>query len=184
MVSQEHAPARSVVLTTVEMPGAFPPAGGRALEVVPMAVASMAAVGDIGDRMYPRVELFENSRMERNTMLQRISILLKVNARALFDLLRLFYSQSPWGVRWCRRSLRSRGQRTFASAEDAGPLLCRNAGTGRTISLSILDQPERKSFRRRRSGRFGCSRRLRRQIPGDASVRERAERNGNPGCRG
>ncbi len=34
----------------------------------------MAVVDDVGDRMYPRVELVENSRMERNIMLQRISI--------------------------------------------------------------------------------------------------------------
>src|SRR5260370_35490681 len=45
--SQERALGRSVALITVAMSEAFPPAGGRALEVV-----SMAAVGDIGDRMY------------------------------------------------------------------------------------------------------------------------------------
>ncbi len=50
--SQEHAPARSVALTTVAMSEAFPPAGGRALEGVPMGVVFMAA-DDIGDRLHP-----------------------------------------------------------------------------------------------------------------------------------
>jgi hypothetical protein len=52
--SQEHAPARSVALTTVAMSEAFPPAGGRALEVVPMEVVFMAAVDDIVERMHQR----------------------------------------------------------------------------------------------------------------------------------
>jgi hypothetical protein len=55
-LSQEHTPARSVALITAEMPGAFPRAGGRALEV------AMVAVDDIVNRMYPWVELFENSK--------------------------------------------------------------------------------------------------------------------------
>jgi len=44
-LNQERTRARSVALITAEMSGAFPPAGGRALEVaafmevVPMAVA-------------------------------------------------------------------------------------------------------------------------------------------------
>jgi len=52
--SQEHAPGRSVGLITAEASEAFPPTGGRALEVVPMEVVFVAAVDDIGDRMYQR----------------------------------------------------------------------------------------------------------------------------------
>jgi hypothetical protein len=57
MLSQEHAPARSVALITAEMPEAFPPAGGRALEVAPMEVVSMVAVvDDIVDQLYSQVK--------------------------------------------------------------------------------------------------------------------------------
>jgi len=50
--NQEHAPALSVGLITEEMPGAFPPAGGRVLEAAPTEVASMVAVDDITERIY------------------------------------------------------------------------------------------------------------------------------------
>jgi len=54
-LSQVHAPARSVASITAAMPEAFPLAGGRVLEVAPVAVVSMVAVaGDIADRMCPR----------------------------------------------------------------------------------------------------------------------------------
>jgi len=52
--SQEHAPGRSVGLITAETSEAFPHAGDRALEVVPMVVVSMVVVDDIVDRMYQR----------------------------------------------------------------------------------------------------------------------------------
>jgi len=70
--SQEHAPARSAVLITVEMSEAFPPAGGRALEVALVVVVFTAAVvhavvDDIGDCMHPHVQVVENSRMERTS---------------------------------------------------------------------------------------------------------------------
>jgi hypothetical protein len=42
---------RSVALITVAMSEAFPLAGGRALELVPMEVVFMAAVDDIVDGM-------------------------------------------------------------------------------------------------------------------------------------
>ena len=49
-LSLEHAPARSVASITAAMSEAFPPAGGRALEVVPMEVVFMAVVvDDIGN---------------------------------------------------------------------------------------------------------------------------------------
>src|SRR2546427_11902222 len=73
--SQEHAPARSVALITVAMSEAFPLAGGPALEVAPAEVVSMlAVVDDITNRMSRHVKRSENSRMERNTMLHKISM--------------------------------------------------------------------------------------------------------------
>jgi len=51
--SQERALGRLVALIMVAMSGAFPPAGGRVLEVAPAAVVSMVAVvDDITDRMH------------------------------------------------------------------------------------------------------------------------------------
>jgi len=52
--SQELALERSVALIMVEMSEAFPPGGGRALEVVPMEAVSMVVVDAIGDGMYQR----------------------------------------------------------------------------------------------------------------------------------
>ena len=50
--NQEHAPARSVGLITVETSEVFPPAGGPALEVDPVGVVStVVAVDDITDQM-------------------------------------------------------------------------------------------------------------------------------------
>ncbi len=51
--SQERALGRSVALITAETSEAFPPAGGRVLEVAPAEVLSMVAVvDDITDRMH------------------------------------------------------------------------------------------------------------------------------------
>ena len=51
--SQERALGRSVALITVAVSEAFPPAGGRVLEVAPAEVVSMVAVvDDITDRMH------------------------------------------------------------------------------------------------------------------------------------
>jgi hypothetical protein len=82
-----------------------------------------AVVDDITDRMYPQVERSENSRMERNTMLHRISIFAQLEWKCFvrFAVSALFalslacssvpiFAQEP-------------GQRTFASAEDAGSAL-------------------------------------------------------------
>jgi len=65
-------------------------------------------------------------------------------------------------------------------------VLCCDAGnTGRTI---LLEHPMTRwqgcPVVWRSNGRFGCTRWLRHEIQGDASVRERAERKCNPGCRG
>jgi len=122
-LNQEHAPARSVALITVAMSEASPPAGGRALEVAPTAGVSMAAVDDIVDRLHPRVELIENSRMERNTMLRRISIFVQVEyknfvrfAVSVLFALSLGCSSAPMFAQ-------EPGQRTFASAEEASRAL-------------------------------------------------------------
>jgi hypothetical protein len=83
----------------------------------------VAVVDDIADGMYPQVERSENSKMERNTMLHRISIFVQPKrkhfvrfaASVLFLLTSVYssalvFAQEP-------------GQRTFASAEDAGRAL-------------------------------------------------------------
>src|SRR2546425_5471284 len=66
--SQEHAPARSVALITVEMSEAFPPAGSQALEVAPVVlVVFTAAVVDNGDWFLPpRGLLVETSMVKKN----------------------------------------------------------------------------------------------------------------------
>jgi len=83
----------------------------------------MAAVDDIVDRLHPRVELIENSRMERNTMLRRISIFVQVEyknfvrfAVSVLFALSLGCSSAPMFAQ-------EPGQRTFASAEEASRAL-------------------------------------------------------------
>jgi len=84
----------------------------------------MGAVADaIGNHMYQPVELIENSKMERNTMLHRISILVQLESKkfvrfgvsALFAL-SLGFSSAPTFAQ-------EAGQRTFSSAEDASRAL-------------------------------------------------------------
>src|SRR5712692_2447517 len=133
-LSQEHAPARSVVLITAEMSEAFPPAGGRALEV-----ASMAVVDDVGDRMYPRVELVENSRMERNTMLQRISIFVQLEWKSFVRFAASVLFALSLGCSFAPTFAQQPGQRTFASAEDAASaLFAAMQVQDEQFSLSIL----------------------------------------------
>ena len=119
VLSQERAPAPSVVLITAEMPEASPPAGGRALAVASMGVDSMAVVGGTGDRMYPRVKVVANLRMEGNTMLQGISIFVQRECRGFVrfaaSALFAFFLGSSFAPTFAQQ----RGQRTFASTEDA-----------------------------------------------------------------
>src|SRR5258707_4607687 len=63
---------------------------------------------------HQQVKRSENSRIERNTMPRRISILFNFNARDLFDLACLLCSHFPWAVRLHRR---------LPSNRDSGPLL-------------------------------------------------------------
>jgi DUF2950 family protein len=122
--NQEHAPARSVVLITAAMFEAFHPAGGPALEVAPTEVVSMGAVvDDIADRVHPQVERSEKSRMERNTMLHRISIFVQLECKSFvrFGVSVLF--ALSWGCSSAPMFAQEPGQRTFASPEDAGHAL-------------------------------------------------------------
>ncbi len=83
----------------------------------------MAVVDAIADHMYQPVELIENSRMERNTMLHRISIFVQLERKnfvrfavsVLFALTLAGSSAPVFG--------QEPGQRTFASAEDASRAL-------------------------------------------------------------
>jgi len=137
--SQEHAPARSAVLITVEMSEAFPPAGGRALEVALTAAVFTAAVDDIGDRMHTQLELVENSRMERNIMPQRNlnSVRLEWKYFARLAVLALF--ALSLGCSFAPTFAQQPGQRTFASAEDAASaLFAAMHGQDEDSSLSIL----------------------------------------------
>jgi hypothetical protein len=81
----------------------------------------VAEVVDIADRMHMQVKRSENSKMERNTMFDRIAILLASKCFVRFGVSVLFaltvagssapmFAQEP-------------GQRTFASAEDASRAL-------------------------------------------------------------
>jgi hypothetical protein len=106
------------------MSEAFPPVGGRALEVAPAEVDPVVAVAeDIADCMYQQVARSENSRMEKNTMMHRISIFVQLEykrfvrfAVSVLLALSLGYSSAPMFAQ-------EPGQRTFASAEDAGHAL-------------------------------------------------------------
>jgi hypothetical protein len=84
----------------------------------------MGAVADaIGNHMYQPVELIENSKMERNTMLHRISILVQLESKkfgrfgaSALLALSLGFSSAPTFAQ-------EAGQRTFSSAEDASRAL-------------------------------------------------------------
>src|SRR5882724_9054999 len=138
--SQEHAPARSAVLITVEVSEAFPPAGGRALEVASMGVVFTAAVADdIGDCMHPRVELAENSRMERNIMPQRNLNSVRLEWKCFVRLAVLALFALSLGCSFAPTFAQQPGQRTFASAEEAASaLFAAMHGQDEESSLSIL----------------------------------------------
>ena len=83
------------------------------------ALAVAMAVEGAGDRMYPCVKLVENSRMESNNMLQRISILVQRECKSLirFAASLLFaLSLGSWNA---PAFAQQPGQKTFASTEDA-----------------------------------------------------------------
>jgi Protein of unknown function (DUF2950) len=90
-----------------------------------MAVVFMAAVAvdDIDDRMYLRVEFFENSRMERNTMLQRISIFVERECKTFVRFAVSVLFAVSLGCSLAPTFAQEPGQRAFTSAEDAGRAL-------------------------------------------------------------
>jgi hypothetical protein len=83
----------------------------------------VAVVDDITDRMYLQVKRSENSRMERNTMLHRISIFVQLECKRFvrFGLSVLF--ALSLGCSSAPMLAQEPGQRTFASAEDASRAL-------------------------------------------------------------
>jgi hypothetical protein len=101
----------------------------------------MVAAGDIDDRMYSRVELFKNSRMEKNTMLLWISIFVQSECKnfvrfAIPVLFALSLGCSPAPM-----FAQERGQRTFASAEEASrALFDAMQAQNEQTALSILGQ--------------------------------------------
>jgi hypothetical protein len=92
--------------------------------VVRLAEVSTGAVADaIGNHMYQPVELVENSKMERNTMRHTISIFVQPKRKnfvrfavSVLFVLTSVCSSAPMFAQ-------ETGQRTFASAEDAGRAL-------------------------------------------------------------
>jgi hypothetical protein len=83
----------------------------------------VAVVDDITDRMYRQLERSENSRMERNTMLHRISIFVQRECKRFvrFGVSVLF--ALSLGCLSAPTFAQQPGQRTFASAEDASRAL-------------------------------------------------------------
>ena len=79
----------------------------------------MAVVADVGDRMYPRVELIENSRMERNTMLRRISIFVERECKNFVRFAVSVLFALSLGCLSAPMFAQEPGQRTFPSAEEA-----------------------------------------------------------------
>src|ERR1700688_1544026 len=75
--------APSAALITVETSEAIHLAANRVLEVASTEAVEGMVVRDIGDRMPPRAELVDNSKMERNTMTQNISILVQTGWKSV-----------------------------------------------------------------------------------------------------
>ncbi len=85
-----------------------------------MAVAPMAVADDIGDCIYPRLEPIENSRMERNTMLQRNSIWGRLDSKSLVRFAASVLFALSLGFSSVPTFAQEPGQRTFPSVQDAG----------------------------------------------------------------
>lgn len=101
----------------------------------------MVAAGDVDDRRYLQVELFENSRMEKNTMLLWISIFVQSEFKKFvrFVVPVLFLLSLPGS--FAPMFAQARGQRTFASAEDASrALVDAMRGQNERAALGILGQ--------------------------------------------
>jgi hypothetical protein len=79
----------------------------------------MAAVDDIVDRLHPRSELIENSRMERNTMLRMISIFVQLECKNFVRFAVSVLFALSLGCLPASMFAQEPGQRTFASVEEA-----------------------------------------------------------------
>jgi len=139
-LSQEHAPARSAVLITAARSKVFHPAGGRVLELAPVEVVSMVAVADaIGNYMYQPVELIENSKIERNTMLHVTSIFVQPERKNFVRFAVSVLFALTLGCSSAPLFAQEAGQRTFRSAEDASrALFAAMQGEDEQAPLSIL----------------------------------------------
>jgi len=84
----------------------------------------MAAVAtaeeDIGNRMYPGMEIVENSRMKGTTMLQNISIIDQLEWKKFIRFAAFVLLALSLGASFVPTFAQQPGQRTFASVEDAG----------------------------------------------------------------
>jgi hypothetical protein len=81
------------------------------------------AVVDVGDCICPRVKLVGNSRMERNIVLQRISIFVQLEWKSFVRFAASVLFALSFACSFAPTFAQQPGQRTFASAEDAGPAL-------------------------------------------------------------
>jgi hypothetical protein len=89
-----------------------------------MAEVSMEAVADaIGNHMYQPVELIENSKMERNTMLHTISIFVQTKRKNFVRFAASVLFTLTLGCSPALLFAQEAGQRAFNSAEDAGRAL-------------------------------------------------------------
>jgi hypothetical protein len=82
-----------------------------------------AVVDDIGDRLYACVKLVENSRTERNTMLQKISDFVQLECQGFVRFAVSILFALSLGCSPAPMFAQEPGQRTFASAEDASRAL-------------------------------------------------------------
>ena len=83
-------------------------------------VSMVAVVDDIVDQLYSQVKRSENSRMERNTMLQRISIFVQLEGKSFVRFAAFVLFALSLGCSFMPAFAQEPGQQTFASADDAG----------------------------------------------------------------
>jgi hypothetical protein len=83
----------------------------------------MEVAGDIADHMRPQVELIDNSRMEKNAMMHRISIFIRSERKNFVRFAVFVLFALSWGLSSTPMFAQEPGQRTFASAEEAARAL-------------------------------------------------------------
>jgi hypothetical protein len=95
-------------------------AGSSTAAVVSTVAVEDMVVGDIGNHMYARVELVGKSRIERNTMLHKISNLGQLEWKSFVRFAASVLFALSLGASFLPAFAQQPGQRTFATAEDAG----------------------------------------------------------------